>query len=100
MSKELCLVSDINLLRQESAWKIICSRVLPLKKSRPNSKPNDEKGATADGKSRQAVVRIVRDGTLVHCYLACGHMLTMHSSEVASPSSMDCWACEEEPKEH
>jgi hypothetical protein len=79
-------------------WKIICSRVLPLKKSQPSSEPADKKDATGEGKFRQSVTRMVRDGTLVHCYLACGHMLTIHSSEVASPSSMECWACEAERK--
>jgi hypothetical protein len=73
---------------------------IPLNKSQSSSKPADKKDATADGKIVQGVVRIVRDGTLVHCYLACGHMLTMHSSEVvAVPSSLECWACKAEAKE-
>ena len=67
-----------------------------MKKRESNSRPVDKNNPTADGKNRQTVVRIVRDGTFVHCYLACGHMLTMHSGEVASPSSLDCWACEAE----
>jgi hypothetical protein len=69
---------------------------IPLKKSQPNSKPADEKNAAAEGKVRRAVTRIVRDGALVHCHLACGHMLTLHKGEVSAPSSMECWACEAE----
>ncbi len=47
----------------------------------------------------QKVVRSVRDGILVHCYLACGHMLTMHQEDLKeSGHSIECWACEEEKK--
>jgi hypothetical protein len=69
---------------------------IPLKKSQPNSKPVDKNNAAADGKIIRAVVRIVRHDTLVHCYLACGHMLTLPKGEVSAPSSMECWACEAE----
>jgi hypothetical protein len=48
----------------------------------------------------QPIVRIVREGMFVaHCYLACGHMITMHKEDLeesVSPSSIECWACEEE----
>jgi hypothetical protein len=71
-----------------------------LKKSQPSSNPPDNKAATEDRKVTQTVVRIVRDDTLVHCYLACGHMLTLHKGEVSAPSSIECWACEAEAKEH
>jgi hypothetical protein len=67
-----------------------------LKKSQSNSKPAEEKDATADGKIIRAVERIERDNTFVHCYLACGHMLTLPKGEVSAPSSMECWACEAE----
>jgi hypothetical protein len=73
--------------------------VSPLKKYPPNSKPADKNHAAAEGKIIRAVVRIVRDDAFVHCYLACGHMLTLHKGEVSSPSSMECWACEAEAKE-
>jgi hypothetical protein len=97
VSKASSLVSEGHCCGRNRAWKIMRSRVSPLKKSQPNSKPTVKKDATADGKIVQGVVRIVRDGTLVHCYLACGHMLTFHAQEVsAAPSSMECWACEAE----
>jgi hypothetical protein len=69
---------------------------IPLKKRQPNNKPVDKKDAIANGKIVQAVVRIVRDDAFVHCYLACGHMLTLPKGEVSAPSSMECWACEAE----
>jgi len=69
---------------------------IPVKKHQPNSEPADENHAAAYGKVRRAVTRIVRDGALVHCHLACGHMLTLHKGEVSAPSSMECWACEAE----
>jgi len=67
-----------------------------LKKSQSNRKPVAKNNATAEGKITQAVVRIVRHDTLAHCYLACGHMLTLPKGEVSAPSSMECWACEAE----
>lgn len=56
----------------------------------------------AKRKIMQPVVRTVREGIfLAHCYLACGHMVTMHKEDLeesAAPSSIECWACEEETK--
>jgi hypothetical protein len=72
---------------------------MPLKKSQSNSKPADKTNAAAEGKIIRAVERIERDNAFVHCYLACGHMLTLHESEVSAPSSMECWACEAERNE-
>jgi hypothetical protein len=53
----------------------------------------------------QPIVRTVRVSSFfVHCYLACGHMVTMpqedlkESSPTSSPASVECWACEEEAK--
>jgi hypothetical protein len=52
----------------------------------------------AERKIMRQVVRTVRVSTFfVHCYLACGHMVTMHKEDPA-PSSIECWACEEESK--
>jgi hypothetical protein len=66
------------------------------KKNQSNSKPAEKNNAAAEGKITQAVERIVRDGAFVHCYLACGHMLTVQCSEASAPSSMECWAYEAE----
>jgi len=55
----------------------------------------------SEQKIMQPVVRTVRKSTWVHCYLACGHMITVHQealNEPSSPSSIECWACEEESK--
>jgi hypothetical protein len=70
-----------------------------LKKSQSSSKSADKKNATATGKIIRAVERIERDDAFVHCYLACGHMLTLNEGEVSAPSSMECWACEAERNE-
>ena len=55
----------------------------------------------AEPKTTQPVLRIVREGAFVHCYLACGHMVTMHKEDLKEPSppSIKCWACEEESKQ-
>jgi hypothetical protein len=59
----------------------------------------------AEQKNMQPIVRTVRVSSFfVHCYLACGHMVTMpqeylkESSPTSSPASIECWACEEESK--
>ncbi len=74
----------------------------------PSKKPeSDKKGETHQKKSAagqetvQPITRTVREGSFVHCYLACGHMITLHREDLkeASPSSMGCWACEEEQRE-
>ena len=88
------------LLRQKSDLEDNPQSSIPLKRSPYISKPVNKKDATGESKFTRAVARIVRDGTLVHCYLACGHMLTMHKDEISAPSSMECWACEAEGKEH
>ena len=70
---------------------------MPLKKSQSSGKPAEKKNAAAEGKIIRAVERIERDNAFVHCYLACGHMLTMQEAELsAAPTSMECWACEAE----
>jgi hypothetical protein len=64
---------------------------VPSKKSKP------------DKKIMQPIVRTVREGMfLAHYYLACGHMITISKEdpeESASPSSIECWACEASKKE-
>src|SRR5664279_1460523 len=51
-------------------------------------------------KITQTVRYQVQDGRLVHCYLACGHLVTVHQEELKeSPSpSTECWACEGEKR--
>ena len=48
-------------------------------------------------KIMQPIVRTVRDFSFVHCYLACGHMITTMAKDdlKGSPPSIGCWACEE-----
>jgi hypothetical protein len=49
----------------------------------------------------QRIMRTVHEYPLVHCYLKCGHMITVHPEDInksPSLSSMECWACEEESK--
>ena len=55
----------------------------------------------AKPKMVRAVVRVVSEGVLVHLYLACGHLITMHKDDFHGkfPAELECWACEqEEPK--
>ena len=50
----------------------------------------------------QPIVRTVREGMFVaHCYLACGHVITIPTEDLeesAPPFSIECWECEEESK--
>jgi hypothetical protein len=55
----------------------------------------------AEQKIVQPVARIVREDIFfVHCYLACGHMVTVRNEDLTEspPSTMRCWACEEASK--
>jgi len=54
----------------------------------------------AEQEIMQPVVRTVREGALVHFYFACGHLITMHKEDLeeSSPSSIQCWGCEEASK--
>jgi|NGEPerStandDraft_6_1074524.scaffolds.fasta_scaffold330393_1 hypothetical protein len=53
----------------------------------------------AEKKIKRRIVSTVRDGVFVHCYLACGHMITMAKDDLkGSPPSIECWACEETTK--
>jgi hypothetical protein len=53
----------------------------------------------AEPKIMQTVVHVVREGTFAHCYLQCGHMLTIYEEDFKeSDSLIECWACEEEKK--
>ncbi len=60
------------------------------------------KKSKPDKKIMQPIVRTVREGMFVaHCYLACGHVITIPTEDLeesAPPSSIECWACEEESK--
>ena len=38
----------------------------------------------------------MREGNLLHCYLACGHMITLQENPTEAASSIECWACEKE----
>src|ERR1035437_9089369 len=66
---------------------------------------NTERQKMAAGEARfqkimQPIVRTVRDFSFVHCYLACGHMITMAKDDLKeSPPSIECWACEDTIKQ-
>ena len=51
-------------------------------------------------KIMRRVVRTVEEGMLLHFYLSCGHIITMHKADIKkSPApTIECWACEEESK--
>jgi hypothetical protein len=59
-------------------------------------------GETSKGNSNvltaQRVVRSVSEATVVHFYLACGHLITISKSELVGtlPGEMRCWACAED----
>ena len=40
----------------------------------------------------------MREGNLLHCYLARGHMITLQENPTEAASSIECWACEKESK--
>lgn len=46
------------------------------------------------------VERVVTQGTFVHFYLTCGHLITTPASDFLDklPSEIECWACDEEHK--
>jgi len=71
---------------------------MPSKKRESDKKNN----LAAEQEIMQPVVRRVRVSTFfVHCYLACGHMVTMREEDLkekSSRSSIECWACEEANK--
>jgi len=74
---------------------------MPSKKRESDKKSETpQKKLAAEQKFMQPVIRTVREGSLVHCYLACGHTITMHKEDLteSSLSSIECWACEEENK--
>jgi len=75
--------------------------LVPAKESASNKKIEaHEKNLAAEQEIMQPVIRTVRETSFVHCYLACGHLITMHPRDLkeSSSSSMQCWACEEESK--
>ena len=55
----------------------------------------------AEQEIMRRVVCTVRESIWLHCYLACGHMITLRREDLEkslSPSPIECWACEEEAK--
>jgi hypothetical protein len=46
----------------------------------------------------RAVERSVTEGTFIHCYLDCGHLITVLKKEFTNtlPPAIECWACEQE----
>jgi hypothetical protein len=75
--------------------------VVPSKKSRSDKKVEaHQNDVAAERKIMQSVVRMVEESGFVHCYLTCGHVITMHKEDLkeSSPSSIECWACEEETR--
>ena len=75
--------------------------LVPSKKSASNKKiETHQRDSAAEPKIKPSVIHIVREGSFVHCHLACGHMITMHPEDLkeSSTSAIECWACEEESK--
>ncbi len=60
-----------------------------LSKKRESAKKIEthRENLVAERKIMQAVVRTVRESILVHFYLACGHMVTMHKEDLKESSS-------------
>ena len=75
--------------------------VTPKKSASDKKIESHQKNVAAEQEIMQPVIRTVRENSFVHCYLACGHMITVHREDLkeSSPSSMECWACEEEHRE-
>ena len=76
-------------------------RVLPAKKTASDKKiETHQRNLAAKQEILQPIIRTVRESSFVHCYLACGHVITMHKEDLkeSSPSSIECWACAEESK--
>jgi hypothetical protein len=74
---------------------------VPSKKRKSDKKVEAHQNDTAaERKVMQSVVRTVQESSFVHCYLTCGHVITMHKEDVKeSPRpSIECWACKEETK--
>jgi hypothetical protein len=75
--------------------------VVPSTKRKSDKKVEAHQNDVAAGrKIMRSVVRTVQESSWVHCYLSCGHMITMHKEDLkeSSRSSIECWACEEETK--
>ena len=49
----------------------------------------------SDPKNPQPILRSVDDGSFVHLYLACGHLITIPKDNVGKTlaRAMTCWAC-------
>ena len=74
---------------------------VPAKKSASDKKiETHPENLAVEQEFMQPVRHMVREGSFVHCYLACGHMITMHKEDLkeSSPPAIKCWACEEESK--
>jgi hypothetical protein len=90
------------LIKLDEAGKAAARRgVVPSKKSKSDKKVEaHQNDVAAERKIMQSVVRTVQESIWVHCYLSCGHMITVHKQDLkeSSPHSIECWACEEETK--
>jgi hypothetical protein len=87
---------DAQITKSGDRW---CA--VPSRKSKSDKKTEThQKNLPAETKIMQPVVREAQEGILVHFYLACGHMITMRKEDLeeSSPSSIECWACEEANK--
>jgi hypothetical protein len=71
--------------------------MMPLKKSKCDEEIETRQNALAlEQQIMQPVVHTVQEAAFVHCYLKCGHMVTVHKVDLEElPSfSIECWACE------
>ena len=56
---------------------------------------------SSDPNRVQPVLRSVTDGIFVHFYLACGHLITIPTGDLAErlPRTLECWACASESED-
>ncbi len=73
---------------------------MPSKKRKPEAKSATRNNTAAEHSNMRSLVRTVWEGALVHCYLECGHLITLHKEELGeTATSIECWACEASNKD-
>ncbi len=51
-------------------------------------------GLSVEQGTMQPVLHTVEEGTVLRCYLTCGHVLTLRQDTENPASPIECWACE------
>lgn len=59
-------------------------------------KRHEESELDSNPKIVRSVVRTVKEGTFIHFYLACGHLISVQKDDLKGdlPTKMECWACD------